>query len=68
MCGRLTAYPSGFDLDHREALKADGGKGDDTEENTQVLCNGPEGCHRKKTAQDMGWTERRGVGADGWPL
>lgn len=61
MCGRiveLSARPGyGFDLDHVDALKAAGGTGEDTDENTQVLCNGPEGCHRKKTEQDMGWSQ-----------
>jgi 5-methylcytosine-specific restriction endonuclease McrA len=70
-CGRLTEFNArpgkGFELDHTEPLKADGGKGEDTDENTQVLCNGPTGCHRKKTAKDMGHRERRAVGPDGWP-
>ena len=72
MCGRLVELSSrkgrGFELDHIEALKADGGKGEDTGENTQVLCNGPEGCHRMKTARDMGYAIRRAVGPDGWPV
>ena len=71
MCHRLTEFSArpgyGFDLDHTSALKADGGKGEDTDDNCQVLCNGPQGCHRKKTAQDMGHKQRREVGADGWP-
>ncbi|ABM32353.1 HNH endonuclease [Paracidovorax citrulli] len=72
MCGKLVEFNDipgrGFQLDHVQALKADGGKGEDTEANTQVLCCGPDGCHAKKTAQDMGYQQRRAVGLDGWPL
>lgn len=50
-CGRLTAWPRGFELDHVVSLDAGG---PDTEDNTQVLCSGEAGCHRKKTAEDMG--------------
>lgn len=70
MCNRLlslNAKPHEFELDHIEALKADGGNGEDTDNNTQVLCCGPEGCHRKKTAQDMRFRERPAVGPDGAP-
>jgi 5-methylcytosine-specific restriction endonuclease McrA len=71
MCGRLvelSARPGfGFELDHKVALKASGGEGEDTDENTQVLCCGPQGCHRLKTARDMGHKIRRAAGPDGWP-
>lgn len=71
MCRRLVEFSArpgkGFELDHIEPLKADGGKGEDTDDNCQVLCNGPQGCHRTKTAKDMGFKERRAVGPDGWP-
>lgn len=50
MCGRLTEYPHGFELDHKTPLYLGG---EDTIENTQILCCGDEGCHRKKTNQDM---------------
>jgi 5-methylcytosine-specific restriction enzyme A len=56
-CGRLTDWPSGFELDHRVRL-ADGGK--DTEDNCQVLCvyvdptGAKAGCHAKKTAREGG--------------
>ena len=49
MCGRLVAWPHGFELDHIEPLHK-GGK--DTEDNCQVLC-APNGCHDIKTRQDM---------------
>lgn len=61
MCGVLVSYPSGFELDHRVSLDA---RGADTDENCQVLCididgseahGGKIGCHRIKTAQDMGY-------------
>ena len=52
-CGRLTAWPNGFELDHKIAL--DNG-GEDTEENCQILCVLT--CHNKKTAKDMGYAER----------
>jgi 5-methylcytosine-specific restriction endonuclease McrA len=55
-CGKLTDYPNGFDLDHKVAL--DNG-GQDTDENCQVLCNGPDGCHVRKTARDMGYRSWR---------
>lgn len=64
-CGKLTAYPSGFQLDHKIAL-TNGGK--DTEDNTQVLCIGPTGCHDKKTAQDLGYKQPVRIGEDGWPV
>ncbi len=46
-CGVLTAYPSGFNLDHIQAL---GNGGLDTDENSQVLCLA---CHFKKTRKDI---------------
>jgi len=50
MCGRLTEYPHGFELDHKIPLYMGG---EDVIENTQILCCGPDGCHRKKTHSDM---------------
>ncbi|HGW4115666.1 TPA: HNH endonuclease [Serratia marcescens] len=50
MCGRLTEYPHGFELDHKVALHQGGA---DTDENCQILCCGDEGCHLKKTKADM---------------
>ena len=52
-CGRLTQFPDGFELDHEVPLHAGGA---DTEENCQILCvdfDGVEGCHTKKTREDM---------------
>ncbi len=46
-CRQLTAYPSGFNLDHIVAL---GNGGQDTDENSQVLCLT---CHGKKTRRDI---------------
>lgn len=57
-CGRITSYPSGFDLDHRVPLYQGG---QDTDENSQVLCNGPDGCHQRKTTEDAGRLMQ------GWP-
>jgi len=51
MCGRLTEYPHGFELDHKIPLYLGG---EDVIENTQILCSGEDGCHRKKTKGDMG--------------
>lgn len=51
-CRRLTAYPHGFELDHKQALHKDGSNDD---ENMQVLCPP---CHQVKTAQDCGYKER----------
>ncbi len=49
-CGRVTEYPHGFDLDHIVPLYMGG---EDSDANCQILCNGPDGCHGKKTKQDM---------------
>lgn len=58
-CKRLTAYPEGFQLDHVVPLYKGG---EDTEENTQVLCIE---CHDRKTMRDMGYGERVEFSADG---
>lgn len=47
-CRVLVDYPHGFHLDHVQAL-VNGGQ--DTDENTQVLCIT---CHDTKTADDLG--------------
>lgn len=65
MCRRLTAFPSGFELDHKVPLFKDG---EDTEANCQVLCNGVNGCHEKKTAADLGYRHKQTIGADGYPV
>jgi 5-methylcytosine-specific restriction protein A len=38
--------------------------GQDTQENSQGLCDE---CHGEKTAQDMGHTPKPAIGVDGWP-
>jgi 5-methylcytosine-specific restriction endonuclease McrA len=48
-CGKLVAYPFGFDLDHVIPLYKGG---HDVEGNCQILCNGLGGCHELKTAED----------------
>lgn len=48
-CGRLVAMHE-FELDHKVAL-VNGGA--DTDDNCQVLCNGPGGCHHRKTQFDL---------------
>lgn len=58
-CGRVVAYPNGFELDHIVAL-ANGGQ--DTDENCQVLCNGTDGCHDRKTRSDLGHRSAEGRG------
>lgn len=65
MCGRLTDYPDGFELDHKTPLFKGG---QDTEDNCQVLCKGPSGCHNRKTAEDLGYVYRPTVGLDGYPV
>lgn len=65
MCGRLTDWPYGFELDHVVAL-ANGGA--DTDANCQVLCivwmdgGVKAGCHIDKTAQDLGANRRGRLG------
>lgn len=49
-CGRLVAMHE-FELDHKVALLNGGA---DVDENCQVLCVGPEGCHHRKTQADLG--------------
>lgn len=63
MCGRLTFFPHGFDLDHIEPLDK-GGSNDDY--NLQVLCNGPDGCHTIKTKLDGGsdWSRKVAPGLE----
>ncbi|MBA1195745.1 HNH endonuclease [Pseudomonas plecoglossicida] len=45
-CGRIVDYPSGFELDHCVPLHQGGA---DTDDNCQILCCGPDGCHLRKT-------------------
>jgi len=40
-----------FELDHKVALLNGGA---DVDENCQVLCIGPDGCHHRKTQVDLG--------------
>jgi len=56
---RITAAT---ELDHVVAL-CNGGTHDAS--NLQGLCRE---CHADKTAQDMGYTRRPTIGADGWPI
>ena len=58
-CGRVVAYPQGFELDHKVPLFMGG---DDTEDNCQVLCVQVEvvggqrvktGCHVAKSATEQ---------------
>lgn len=71
MCRKLVEFSArlgfGFQLDHRIALT---NGGEDTEANCQVLCIGiaGEGCHERKTAQDLGQRYLAPIGLEGWPL
>jgi 5-methylcytosine-specific restriction endonuclease McrA len=62
-CGRVTTFPSGFELDHKVAL-ANEGTNDDS--NMQLLCPSP--CHEEKTNEDLGYTPKVATGLDGWPV
>lgn len=53
-CGRLVSMHQ-FELDHKVAL-VNGGA--DVDENCQVLCTGPDGCHHRKTQVDLGRARR----------
>lgn len=46
-CGAPVLYPDGFELDHVVALV---NGGEDTEENSQILCPA---CHQAKTLVDL---------------
>lgn len=55
LCGRVVAYPHGFELDHIVPLYKGGA---DIEDNCQILCVWYEGidkrgCHAAKTVEDM---------------
>ena len=63
ICGKLTQYPGGFELDHIVAL-ANGGA--DTAENCQILCCGVDGCHNIKTARDLRWEKRKAARFPEW--
>lgn len=61
ICGRLTDYPHGFELDHIQRLDQGGL---DLESNCQVLCTwidtqgNKQGCHADKTRAEGGSTHR----------
>jgi len=62
----FSALPGrGFQLDHKVPLFRGG---PDTEANCQVLCCGPDGCHDRKTADDLGYVAAVRIGEDGWPV
>jgi len=68
-CGKLVAFPHGFELDHITALHKEGSTNDD--DNLQVLCvewpspGVKAGCHVKKSAVDMGYAVRAQFDAAG---
>lgn len=52
-CGRITAYPYGFQIDHKIPL---GSGGEDIDSNRQLLCvdePNRDGCHTIKTREDI---------------
>lgn len=57
MCGKLTEYPGGFELDHVVPLFKGG---DDT--TVQILCPP---CHGKKTEKDLGYKPKPRFDANG---
>lgn len=59
MCGRLTNYPDGFQVDHILPLHKGG---EDEDANLQVL---DIECHDKKTLADKGLRERTEFSAEG---
>jgi 5-methylcytosine-specific restriction protein A len=61
-CRLITAFPSGFELDHIIAL-VNGGTNDDS--NMQVLHHA---CHEAKTNEDLGYTPKTATGLDGFPV
>lgn len=61
-CQRNGKVTAARELDHIIAL-CNGGA--DDESNLEGLCVP---CHKRKTAKDMGYSERKEIGADGWPV
>ncbi len=52
ICGKLTQYPYGFQIDHKIPLEQGGSE---SQENRQLLCttvDEVEGCHEKKTREE----------------
>lgn len=68
-CRKLVEFNAlpgrGFQLDHKVPIFKGG---PDTVDNCQVLCVGPNGCHDKKTADDLGYRLPVVIGEDGWPV
>lgn len=60
VCGKLTAHPDGYQVDHKVPIHKGG---PDTDSNCQVLCIQ---CHDIKTALDLGYKARTKIGLDGW--
>jgi 5-methylcytosine-specific restriction protein A len=42
--------------------------GTDDLSNLQALCDGPGGCHERKTIEESGGKVRQAIGVDGWPV
>lgn len=71
-CGKLVAYPHGFELDHIQAISTAADKTDiNADDKLQVLCvertqDGVKtGCHVDKTAEDLGYAKRAQFDASG---
>jgi len=61
-CAEKGLVTVAHEVDHIVPLESGGTYSDD---NAQPLCTP---CHKAKTALDRGYTARRPIGADGWPV
>lgn len=61
MCDSLGIVTQGAELDHILPLYKGG---DNNDSNLQMLCIE---CHKKKTAEDLGFRYKPEIGTDGWP-
>lgn len=73
-CRAYVEFPSGFELDHKQALSTAVDKTKvNADTNLQVLCihrdeqGNKTGCHVDKTARDMGHRVKAAISIDGWP-
>lgn len=65
MCKAEGRLSPATELDHKVPLFRGGKDFDEDPGQAQGLCAE---CHKNKTAQDLGYRQKREIGADGWPV